>query len=829
MSVRKCIDGKASKGVVSREMAKQAMDLFAQNHARLENRMRAADAAAQAGARTIAFLERELARKKANAVRQAQAAADVGKFLDQYRTVGGGKNGQRAAMAILNRDPFDQATFSNVWARQGAILGQLHSAADNMIIEYRAHVGGFSRNKAGIKNVIRELYGVDTGDEAAKLAAKAWRQASEVARKRFNRAGGNIPKRQDWVTVQSHDMLEVSKVKPDEWIAFITNKLDRAKMIDESTGLPMSDRGLNDYLVGAHEEIATGGWSSREPNFAMKRSAMANTRRQPRELHFKNADVWLEYQEKFGKPSIFDAMTAHLEHMSMDIAQMEILGPNPQAMVSYMGDLLREQAAGKGRKAINYAEKTARALARDFDELSGKNAILNTGVARGFSSLANILTSAQLGAATLTAVSDLATLRLAAKFNGVPAAKVIARLGQLMAPGVTDAKRLAIRAGFVAENYSSMAMGQARYVGEIIGPRWSQMFSDAVLKISGLSPWTQAGRWAFGLEFTGHLGDFVGKTFADMPVPTREALARYGIGEADWAKLATMKGPTRVGDGVFIQEKGGAEFLSPAAVMAFDQELGTKISQMIISETEFAVPTVTTRVRRQLRLGADDPNTFAGMAMRSVAMYKSFPVGIIHSHLMRGLNQNSMAKKGRYLASLIATTTLMGAVSWQMKHISKGRDFENMDPRENLSFWMKAMGQGGGLGLFSDFLFADMTRFGQGALQQVAGPIAGFADDVFSLTAGNVQQYAGGTKTNLGKELIRFTHRYLPGSSLWYSRLALERLIFDELERMVDPNAAANFRRSDAARRRETGQKMFWGKGDRTPSRMPNMSAAIGR
>ena len=56
MSVRKCIDGKASKGVVSREMAKQAMDLFDQNHARLENRMSAADAAAQAGARTIAFL-----------------------------------------------------------------------------------------------------------------------------------------------------------------------------------------------------------------------------------------------------------------------------------------------------------------------------------------------------------------------------------------------------------------------------------------------------------------------------------------------------------------------------------------------------------------------------------------------------------------------------------------------------------------------------------------------------------------------------------------------------------------------------------------------------
>jgi hypothetical protein len=835
MSVKSCIDGKSQKGMVNRELAKQAMDLFDQNLETARRGMGAADADARAGARTIAFLERELVRKKANAVRQAAAAVRLKKTMAEYRTApgltwgfrhtpDGETNLQRAAKAILNRDSFDQASNSNVWGRQNAVLAQLQSANEEAIVGFRAHIGGFARNIAGQKNVIRELFGEDTGDVAAKAIAKGWQAASEIARLRFNRAGGNIPKRKDWATVQSHDQLRVGKVEADEWINFVLPRLDPAKMIDEATGNPMTLQTLKEHLYGAYDDISTGGWGAREPQFTVRRSALANTRQQARQLHFKNADVWLEYQQKFGKPSVHDSMTAHLEHMSMDIAQMEILGPNPQAMVSYLGDVLRKEAAGKGRKAVAYAEKTAQVLMLDFYELSGKNAIVTTGAARSFSALANILTSAQLGAASLTAVSDLATVRLASKYNGVPAAKVIARMTKLLNPALTEDKRIALRIGLIAENWSSMAMAQARYTGEVVGPRWSQMLSDGVLKISGLSPWTQAGRWAFGMEFSGHLGDFVGRSLDQLPEGTRSALTRYGISSSDWDSLATMTGRRQSFDGVFIEHKG-AKFLSSPAIMSFDQELGSKVAQMILGETEFAIPTVTPLVRRQLRFGSD-PNTAMGMVAKSVAMYKSFPVGIVHSHGMRGMNQHTVGKKGAYMAALIASTTLMGALAWQMKHISKGRDPEDMTTKK---FWAQAMTQGGGLGIFGDFLFADMTRFGQGALQQAAGPLLNFGSEALQLTLGNIQQGATGTKTNFGKEAIRFTQRYMPGSSLWYSRLALERKLFDRLDRMVDPHAASNHRRSEAALLRRTGQRMFWGKGDRTPGRAPDFGAAIGR
>ena len=816
MSVKPCITGKANKGIVDRERAKRAMDLFDQNLESMRGRMGAADADAQAGARTIAFLERELARKKANAARMAHVSADIKKFMGDYRTASGNGNQGRAALSVLNRDPFDQTGRTSVWSRQQAILGQLHMKADAVVESFRPHIGGIERNRAGQANVIRELFGEKTGDKIAEVAAKAWGSAAETARVRFNRAGGNIPHRKDWVAVQSHDMLAVGDVPEPEWIDFVVARVDPSKMIDESTGLPMSAQNLVEYLHGAYDEIATGGWASREPQFSIGRPALANTRRNAREIHFLNADSWLEYQKKFGKASVFDAMTTHFEHMAMDIAQLEVLGPNPRAMLNYMGDLIQQDAAGKGRKALNKASKDVHAMRLDFDELSGRNSIpIDAGLARGFSGLKNILVSAQLGSASLTAISDLATVRMAAKYNGLPVTGVGARMLKLFDPRVTADKRLAVRAGLIAENWSSMALAQRRYTGEIVGPRWTQMFSDAVLKVSGLSPWTQAGRWAFGLEFSGHLGDFVGRALDEMPVETRGALQRYGITAQEWATVSKSA----------LLDHRGAQFLSPPKIMDVDQELGTKIAQMILSETEFAVPTVTPRTRRQLRLSAT-PGTAGGIVMSSFAMYKSFPVQIVATHVMRGLNQSSLSKKGRYLASLIVSTTIMGGLAWQLKHISKGRDPEDMTTAK---FWASAMVQGGGAGLFGDFLLGDVNRFGQGPAAQLAGPIIGFGEDLTRLAIGNIQQGLQGDEANVGKELVRFGSRYMPGTSLWYSRLALERLIFDELERMVDPDASANFRRSESARRRETGQEFFWHKGDAAPDRWPDLSAAIGK
>ncbi len=64
--------------------------------------------------------------------------------------------------------------------------------------------------------------------------------------------------------------------------------------------------------------------------------------------------------------------------------------------------------------------------------------------------------------------------------------------------------------------------------------------------------------------------------------------------------------------------------------------------------------------------------------------------------------------------------------------------------------------------------------------------------------------------------------------SVWYARLAMERLVFDELEAAIDPNAARSFRMIEQSARRDYQQRFFWKPGTRAPQRLPEMGAALG-
>jgi hypothetical protein len=46
-------------------------------------------------------------------------------------------------------------------------------------------------------------------------------------------------------------------------------------------------------------------------------------------LTFKNSEAWLSYNDRFGDPDFYGAMTEHIEHLAGDIALQEILGPMP--------------------------------------------------------------------------------------------------------------------------------------------------------------------------------------------------------------------------------------------------------------------------------------------------------------------------------------------------------------------------------------------------------------------------------------------------------------------------------------------------------------------
>lgn len=707
-------------------------------------------------------------------------------------------------MALLVKDMGEGAGYSNIDNRAKVILGSFHAEFAPVMDSYRTKMMGLKQDDQGLRNMVRELFGDGTGDGLAKRHADTWTQVSETARVRFNQAGGDIRHLEGWRLPQFHDSIRVGRVTKEKWKLDITDGLDRNKMLN-SSGHPMDDLEFDLMLDKAYETIRTNGLSDMVPG-ASGGSKLANTRQDHRVLMFKNGDAWLKYHDTYGHSDIYTTLTDHLSSMAQDISKLEILGPNPEAAFRTLRDMAKQD--GLAGTKLDFLEST-------WNTVSGKiNQAQSVVLADFMKATRSFIVAAKLGGAFLSALSDLAFQRLTSKFNGLSANKVIARQLALFNPSNADDRLAAIKMGLTADAWATRALAANRE-SEVTGAGLSAKAADFVMKATFLSSWTDAGRKAFGMEFHSFIAENTVKAFNDLPTALKNGFKRYGITTDDWELMRSNKS---------IDHKGAKYFSSENIMSRTDLntkqkiELSTKIQEMVLTETDYAVPTPDARVRAITTMGQRS-GTIMGEISRSAFMFKSFPITVMSTHLMRGVKQKGWRGKGSYLSSMAVSTTVMGGLALQAKEIAKGRDPKNIQTPE---FFGAAFLQGGGAGIFGDFLFSDANRYGQGPITSLFGPVAGLADDFVTLTLGNMQEVAKGEDTNFGSEAIRFAYRNMPGGNLWYSRLAFERMVINEMQEAVDPNAAKRFRKQVKTRKKDHQQGYWWKPGKTTPDKAPS-------
>lgn len=712
-------------------------------------------------------------------------------------------------MALLVKDMGEGAGYSNIDNRAKAILGTFHAEFAPVMDSYRLKMMGLKQDQQGLRDMVRELFGQGTTNTLAKKHADTWTQVAETARVRFNQAGGDIKKLEGWGLPQFHDSLRVKGTSKLKWKDEIQPLLNRQKMLN-SSGQPMNDLEMELMLDKAYDTITTNGLSDMVPG-ASGGSKLANTRQDHRVLMFKDGDAWLKYHDKYGHNDIYTTLTDHLNSMSQDIAKLEVLGPNPEAAFRTLRDMA---------KINGTTGNDLRTLESTWNTVSGKiNQAESIVMADFMKASRSLIVSAKLGGAFLSAISDLAFQRLTSKFNGLSSNKVIARQMALFNPQNADDRLMAVKMQLTADAWATRALAANRE-SEVTGSGFSAKAADFVMKASFLSSWTDAGRKAFGMEFHSFISDQVARSFNDLPPALQKGFKRYGIDSNDWEIMRTTEA---------IDYKG-AKYFSAENIMSRSDlserqkiDLSTKVQEMVLTETDYAVPTPDARVRAITTMGQRS-GTIMGEISRSAFMFKSFPITVMTTHLMRGIKQKGWRGKGSYLGSLVVSTTIMGGLSLQAKEIAKGRDPMDTSTPE---FFGAAFLQGGGAGIFGDFLFSDANRFGQGPITSLLGPVAGLADSFTTLTIGNMQQAIKGEDMNLGSEAIRFAQQNLPAGSLWYTRLAFERMVINEMQQMADPKARKKFKKQMKTRKKDYDQDYWWDKGKSTPDRAPNLDKAI--
>jgi len=814
MGLMDCIRQGLRDKVITQEQAERAEKIFRDFEKQPGN------TSSTASQQAYEAIEREVFQRRRRVLQQAQAQEIALENIGRFK----GDDDGEALISLLERDGSGRSPYSNVVSRQAALRGMAHAMMDDVITSLKksAVLGRTTRAaRATSTNMVRELFGEATGDAAAQGLAKAWTNSADFLRKAFNAAGGDIPELATWGLPQVHNNAAVRRAGREEWKRIVLPLLDRDETVSFQTGAKFTQAELDEVLDEVWETIATEGFSKVKETAAGGRGkSLARRRVDHRFLHFKDADSWLRYSDAFGDADPFTTMMNHVDGMSRDVALLETLGPNPNHTVSFLKTQLEKRA--KKADAAAGTDKASQRLTsklNTFDELydaiTGRSyAPVNERIARTFSGLGNMLTAAYLGSTSLLALmTDSNFTRITKRMAGMPVFRsAMARTLKMVAAKKTT-KAQAVRLGLIAENWSSVAYGQARYAHDVLGGKVSEAIAHTAMNVSLLSPFTQAGRWAFGMEFMGFLADNVKTPYKALSRPLRDTLDRYGVTAKDWSKMRSVK----------LYEHKGAKFFRPDEMLDTNRELAFKVLEMVQGMTNLAVPVSSLRARTAL-VGGTKAGTLVGEVARSFAMFKNFPVTFYLNNVKAALYQKGPLNKAAIAGDLLITSTAMAVLANQLREISKGRDPMDMTMPE---VWGKGLLTGGGLGIYGDFLFEDLNRFGGGMTETIAGPRASFLNDLRNLTIGNAAELVRGEKTNAARETVDFFGRNLPGVSTWYLRLVIERSILDRLRLMADPKAEQRFKRLERRFIKEYDQEYWWRPGEAVPERAPNIGAAV--
>ncbi len=737
---------------------------------------------------------------------------------------------------------------------------------------------GLFENEEGVRVLTRAIFGEQTGVAQADRGAQAWLDVAAQLREQFNAAGGKIGELENWALPQHHSQLKINKAGVDAWVTDILPLLKRDRYRNDD-GTVMSDQQVEAVMRSAWMTLATGGINKLDAGGPMGSGMMANRNAEARSIHFKDADSYLAYQEKYGDKSLWGVITGHVEALSKDIGMLETFGPNPDNTFKVFLDRMLKQEAMADPASTAKLEEQAKRLRAMYEFVTGKTTpIVNQHLAQTFDTLRNWLVASRLGSAVITALTDEMSLRLAAKVNDLPEMQLIRNELAALNPLNKTEENLALRAGL---GLDVMLNHLNRWGQDSLGPTFSSKMASTVMRVSGMEALDGARRRAFGVTMMSALGEMVGKypTLADLdPVDNRMLLSK-GITDADWAvwKLAQLE-QFGAGNGVLtpesimripaadlaplvqaersriqLEKQAKQDAIDNMATLSyaektaawrewepvFDQRLADvetnlrrdavlRLLGVTLEEVDMAVIRPGA-AERYLTGGGMERGTWKGELVRSFFQFKAFPIAMISRHWMRGMNMETAGGKAAYMASLIVGTTILGAVSTTINDLLSGKDVRNFNPAEEhgVKNWLAAFLKGGSLGLYGDFLFSGATQSNQaGPLASLLGPVAGLVEEAFKLTQGNIVEALQGKDTNFGAELVRFVKGNTPGASLWYAKAALDHLIFHQLQEYFSPGYLAQMQRRA---QKEFGQQYWWAPGTGIEGmRPPQLQRAIG-
>jgi hypothetical protein len=816
--VLECITKLANAGQITRAVADEAAEFFKRSKAEWSREMGPASADAAAALETAKKMRDKAAQN------QIAIAADVKRWQTIEKRIVEDPRGRNAALAgALSKDTLigdnrlrelrridpDHPIFSdgNADYKGAVVKDKLYSMLGPEMEKFKA---GITKGKqfllSSAKDFIAERFGVDTGNAAAKNVSDAFGKVIDYAAARAKAAGKVFNEIEDWRVMQHWEPSRVANVSEAQYVQDHMAEVTAGglKLFDKETNRYATAARYEDILKKAYSDIKNEG--GRDGPFS----------KEGRTFEFQpgqaGADSWLRLQGKYGVGNeVMAAVTNHIDHMARTIALHETFGAHPDAIFAAALRLVKDDPSVpvKGFGFMT-SENT---LQNTYNQVAGRgHPTANETFARIMAGARDLVGIASLRNLPITIIpGDTAMTLLASSHSGMSGFNV---LGHVFDGTVT--KEVARHMQIAAHGYMDYINNFVRrYEDQINVSGLVRRVSRGVVRATGADWWTTNGRLGFQVSRLNEMARFRDTPFDRLDPAFRDNfLGSYGFTVADWDKIRAPEP---------FEASNGAKYLDTTKL---EQPMAERVLAAIKEQGSYAFHQPDARTAAIMRGGAVR-GTLSGEAWLSMGQYKQFVMERMTTHLMRVLVDGPLENRIMRGIAFTALSMGAGAVSLQAAAVVAGKDPIDMSSPK---FWLEAFARGGAGGIYGDILSAALhgERGGLNMTAQMAGPIPGFIGDVASLAVNPARREFdehGRSRRTWGSDVSLFSQRWSPNT--WYTKLAVDRMLWDKLQMTIDPDYRASFRRADANAKKQ-GTGFWWARGETGPARPPNPGNVLG-
>ena len=867
-----CLDKIAARGKLRPEEARQLLQEVA-TQAEQMRRTGEPNAFVKAAGELAANMVETKQRMKLDTLRNVQKKLAMLKNVD---TEGSIKNvaGKLEAEMVGSYKHTQDSVENKAHAISDSTIGVVAYGVRKLGAERLAVSGAIDEHLA------QELAGIDTGNKIAKDLAKLYAPVFENLRQRLNSAGAYIGKAVDFIAHTSHDQYLIRNANdldagwakgvgratlarirdrnvnafyssPDEafasWWGFTKPKLhlDTFKHLLPDEGQTMEEAQdkfgrsvFNALVTGLHFGSDSAlGFHTDEKGYVLPGRDIAKSISQPRVLLWKDPVSWSEYMQRFSRaPTITQGLMQAINTAGKHIALMDRFGTKPAQMLQdIIGQMEKKYRNGDSDGVTEFGRQRDW-LERLMSQLDGTaNAHSNEFWARTFSNVHKWIDMSMLGSVGATHLSSImTTIPASSRLHGIGTLEAYGNILESLSKGMGSTEREELLAELGGWSHGLQANAEAHFNPNSGRPGAMSSWANTFMKYTGLPYIFENSQAGFRGSISAKLAHNIGKEFGDLDPHLQKSLGNFRIGPKEWDLMRSVDN-LRSADGKMFLTGRDISRVDPELVKAHLMEQGVIHEKSTPKAVETAVQNYTDDLvdryntyisksareaivqagarERAMIAKAGDANSAGGIIMRSFSHFKMWPIAAYDQLLKRNYHRSLSAKDvGWGVGQIIGLSMLAGYGRMTITDWAQGKPRRQLGPQTIAA----AAAQGGGLGIFGDFLFGETNRMGGGLLSTLAGPLVGQASQLYDFyqkfmrdsqnSVDGAPLHTGkGYYHNLGAEFLNMAKQNVPYANLIYLKGAADYLVWYHLMEAVSPGW---WDRTNKRLKREQGRTM---------------------